>query len=323
MEFLVCCVFAYWLVKHLPEVAQDTAEAIAAGWRGEESPRLAARRKRLEDAGIDPAAGGAFGQFAGNLWRDFWLDQDNKRQGRRSSNPRPEGDSGLFGRTRDAWDATVSRRAAAWRARAGNEDPTPPTPEAASDNPPPDAAQPSGADEPGNTTRDANQRPADSNTPEQDPPTNPAPVRVPSTTGTPVDQDTGPASGSHPEPAAEPSPALTAAPERTPDMRDVASRGSAVTGVVSGAAEARSIQRYLEGATEAYDVAMRSARARIHALGEQTIGIVQMATRSTVVDATAQAAESIAAAQNAANVCKAETIPLLGHVAREFDKRNS
>lgn len=103
----------------------------------------------------------------------------------------------------------------------------------------------------------------------------------------------------------------------------LATRGQAVTGVVSGAAEARSIQRALEAATQAYDAAVASARARIHALGEQTLTVVQMAGRSTVVAAAAQAAESIAAAQAGVNTCKAEVIPLLGRVAREFDRRNS
>ncbi len=106
-------------------------------------------------------------------------------------------------------------------------------------------------------------------------------------------------------------------------MTDVATRGTAVTGVVSGAAEARSIQRALEAATQAYDAAVASARTRIHSLGEQTLSVVQMAGKSTVVNATAQAAEAIAAAQAGVNACKAEVIPLMGRVAREFDKRNS
>ena len=98
---------------------------------------------------------------------------------------------------------------------------------------------------------------------------------------------------------------------------------STLTGVISGAAEARSIQRALDAATEAYNAAVASARARIHSLGEQTLGTVQMASQSRVVNATAQAAEAIAAAQNGVNVCKAEVIPLMGMVAREFSKLNS
>lgn len=103
----------------------------------------------------------------------------------------------------------------------------------------------------------------------------------------------------------------------------VATRGQAVTGVVSGAAEARSIQRALAAATAEYAAAVAAARQRIHSLGEQTISTVQMAGRSTVVAATAQAAEAIAAAQAGVNACSAEVIPLMGIVAREFDKRNS
>lgn len=103
----------------------------------------------------------------------------------------------------------------------------------------------------------------------------------------------------------------------------VATNGTAITGVVSGAAEARSIQRSLESATAAYEAAVANARKRIHSMGEQTLGVIQMAGRSTVVNACAQAAEAIAAAQASVNGCRSEVIPLLGSVAREFDKRNS
>lgn len=103
----------------------------------------------------------------------------------------------------------------------------------------------------------------------------------------------------------------------------VSTHQGAVTGVVSGATEARVIARSLELATETYEAAMARARMRIHALGEQTVGTIQLAVRSSVVAATAQAAESIAAAQSGANRCRDETIPLLIGVARDFDRLNS
>ncbi len=106
-------------------------------------------------------------------------------------------------------------------------------------------------------------------------------------------------------------------------MSDLATRGQAVTGVVSGAAEARSIQRALESATQAYAAAVASAQERIHALGEASLSVVQLAGRSDVGAATAQAAEAIAAAKNGVNTCRDEVVPILGVIARRFDARNS
>lgn len=314
MGFLVCCVFAYWLMKHLPEIAEDTAAAVAAGLSGEESPATAARRQRLVDAGIDPATGGAFRQFAGNVLRDFWLDQDTARAERRVAR-RPGGSTrGAFGRIRDRFDDLVDEKTQAWRNRNSREQPDPgaadtPVGNAGSDGDSPEVPTTDPASPAGSTSTD---EPADDVGAT-------APLRVPSSLGaSPAGRAASPVT------VLDPPLALPAPTERNPTMSQaVATNQTAVTGVVSGAAEARSIQRYLESATEAYETAMSAARKRIHALGEQTVGVVQMATKSTVVDATAQAAESIAAAQAGANRCKAETIPLLGHVAREFDKRNS
>ncbi len=106
-------------------------------------------------------------------------------------------------------------------------------------------------------------------------------------------------------------------------MTDLANRGTAVTGVVSGAAEARSIQRALEAATQAYAASVASAQQRIHALGEASLGVVQLAGRSDVVAATAQAAEAIAGAKNGVNTCRDEVVPILGTIARRFDAKNS
>jgi hypothetical protein len=97
----------------------------------------------------------------------------------------------------------------------------------------------------------------------------------------------------------------------------------AVTGVQSGAAEARAIQRAVEAATAEYVNQLAKIRARIYALGEQTVGTVQMAAHSRVVGHTASAAEAAAAAQAAAKGCSSEVGPLLGLVAREFDRLSS
>ena len=94
----------------------------------------------------------------------------------------------------------------------------------------------------------------------------------------------------------------------------------AVTGVISGAAEARAIQRQLDAVTAEYMTQLQTIRERIAALGEQTVGTLQMSARSRVVAHTAQAAEAAAAAQANARSCGAEVSPLLGLVAREFDR---
>ncbi len=96
-----------------------------------------------------------------------------------------------------------------------------------------------------------------------------------------------------------------------------------VTGTASGAAEARAIQRAIEAATAAYVAELAKIRARIHTLGEQTVGTVQMATHSRVVAHTAQAAESAASAQAKAKSVGSEIGPLMGMVAREFDRLSS
>jgi hypothetical protein len=106
-------------------------------------------------------------------------------------------------------------------------------------------------------------------------------------------------------------------------MTDVATRGAAVTGVISGSAEAMAIHRQLDAATQAYVAQLAAVRARINRLGEQTLSIVQFAGASSVVVRMSQAAEAAAASQANANQCAAEVGPLLLATKREFDRRNS
>lgn len=96
-----------------------------------------------------------------------------------------------------------------------------------------------------------------------------------------------------------------------------------VTGVVSGAAEARAIQRQVEAATAAFEAAMRAVRNRINNLGNATLGEVQQATYSRVVAALQQAAEAAAGAEADAKRCSSETGPALAIAARHFDRLNS
>lgn len=124
LDFVVACVFAYWLVKRGPRVvAEAVAEALAAQ-RGGESPAAAARRERLLDAGVTPAsAGGPMRQFTSNAWRDFWLDAEAQREARRATRPAPPAGSGAGGRPSwrarlaDRLDAATTERAARWRTR--------------------------------------------------------------------------------------------------------------------------------------------------------------------------------------------------------------
>jgi hypothetical protein len=362
VEILVCCVFAYWLVKHLPEVVGEAAQAFAAGLRGEESPAMAARRQRLKDAGVDPATGGAFGQFAGNVWRDFWLDQNNTRTARRADRPSRGSRSrrSVFDRILDAFEDIVERRAEGWRRRrphgpdyepeesqqdddtgrtgdddwggweepGGDFDPEPRRTERfrhadAPDDGPESSWQPD-TEEP---LFDTGESPED-----------PPPVHVDSTIDYPdmgpddprpaVDQGPGPdtyRTAPESQTAVPNSGTATAVLElEGPDMTSaVATRGIAVTGVVSGAAETASIARALDAATDQYLAQLANLRARMFAMGESTLGIIQFAGRSDVVTRMAQAAEALAASESAARGCTAEVGPLLQATRSEFVRRNS
>jgi len=92
---------------------------------------------------------------------------------------------------------------------------------------------------------------------------------------------------------------------------------------VSLAAGSDGRQRALDAANTAYVAELARIRNRISSLGEQTLGTVQMAQRSNVVSLLVQAAESAAAAQAAAKTCGAEVGPLMGQVARAFERLNS
>ncbi|MFI5895602.1 hypothetical protein ACIA5D_36460 [Actinoplanes sp. NPDC051513] len=185
MEFLVCCVLAYWVVKHIPQLAGEAAQEWRYAQQGEESPAAKARRDRLVDAGIDPATGGAFRQYWGNAWRDFWLDLDEDRQKCRARTEAAAVTDGRGWWTRlgekvgRRLDEMVDGQAAKWRHR--NPGGT------AADGSPPDPPDPAGSTWP--DTDDAGpDRP-----PHGDGPGNPHPdpaasdpVQVPSTLGDPA-----------------------------------------------------------------------------------------------------------------------------------------
>jgi hypothetical protein len=331
------------LIGKAPAIAGEVAAEIAAAWRGEESPTQAARAKRLLDAGVDPAAGGAFRQYAGNVWRDFWLDMDSRRRAPRPATgedtpgaPDGGGDPGLWrrgwGRWRDRVADMAEEHVNRWRRDDGA--PSSGTGTAAND---PAPGSPGGGERPGTVgVRAAAATSGDVADAEwwPDPPRSGQPgaqigagPAVRAVQGGPAPQ--APLSGGGSGPAVGPR-ELTATVVAVPQVGGeqvmgetaVATTG-AVTGVVSGAAEARAIQRAIEIANTEYVAALYRARARLHALGDQTLSVVQMSSRSNVVALLVQAAEAAASAQAAANGCGTEVAPLMGSVARAFDARNS
>ncbi len=96
-----------------------------------------------------------------------------------------------------------------------------------------------------------------------------------------------------------------------------------VTGVVSGAAAARTVQRRVDAATAEFVAALAGARAAINTITEGAAGNIQLAAYARVVARLQQAAESAAAAQADAQRCASEVGPLMGAVAAEFDRLNS
>lgn len=106
-------------------------------------------------------------------------------------------------------------------------------------------------------------------------------------------------------------------------MSDLATRGGSVTGVVSGAAEARAIEQQVRNTTDEFAAHLARLQQRLYGLGDATLGIVQFAGNSSVVNACAGAAEALASAIAAARNVTGEVSPAMLQIAREFDARNS
>lgn len=335
----------YGILSRAPGLAGEAVREWGYARRGAQSPAALERRERLTEAGIDPAAGGAARQFFGNAWRDFWLDADAKRQADRQARLAGDVDDDARSwseRFADRLDDEVARRAARWRTRPegqrepyDGDDPTfgpaPTAPNAGGPSDSPQPPNPGGDGEFESTViHDSHEYevpsftlpnfgptppPRDSNAgkpggAKPTPPQDQGPIRVDATVGDPI----------RPQRSA---PSATAVLTAGGTMSVVATTQHAVTGVVSGAAEARAIQRQIDNATAEYVAQLARIRGRIHALGESTLGIVQMSARSRVIALTATAAESAAAAQANAKACGGEVGPLLGQVAREFNRISS
>ncbi|MFG2046107.1 hypothetical protein ACGFIW_01585 [Micromonospora sp. NPDC048935] len=350
----------YGMLQRSPQWAGEMAEEWRAARRGEVSPAAAARRQRLINAGVDPAAGGPMRQYVGNRWREHWLDADAKATQRRADRLDKEAAGEVLSRRermQSRLDDEVTRRAEQWRTREpgdivppvstnkGGDKPGPGTPgggapSPSSDTTPPSTLQPAARGGSANTRTDVGDPdpiPDDfdgvysSTVHDDDYYTNPGRPREQPTTANPgggtsatndrdpirVDATVGAHARSNTQPAA------TAAITAGGTTMSNAVAQQAVTGVISGAAEARAIQAALARATEDYVAQLNRLRARIYSLGEQTLGTVQMSGKSHVVANTAAAAEAAAAATANARACTNEVEPLLGNVARAFDRINS
>lgn len=278
----------------------------------------AARLKRLADAGVEPASeGGPLRRFLGNAWRDFLVDRHDRRKAAADA----------AGSGRSWWSRQADKALDAWRERHKS-------PDAERD----DADHDKAADSGSGPTTDDRPEPVDnqSNPDEQwetetvedtahwgafDSPdsaapdaANEEPIRVESTTGDPIPNE---AETRRPR---DPQPAL---PQGEPEMTAVLPTGGEVTGVVSGAHEARAIQRQVEAITAAYVAALRRVGLRISHLGEAAMSNVQLQQNSAVVAAIVQAAESNAAAMGYARGNATEVEGALQVVAVAFNRLNS
>ncbi|MEV0214321.1 hypothetical protein [Micromonospora sp. NPDC050695] len=347
----------YGMLKRSPQWAGEMAEEWRAAKRGDTSPAAQARRQRLIAAGVDPAAGGPMRQYVGNRWREHWLDADAKATQRRAGRLDKEAAGEALSRRerlQSRLDDETTRLAERWRTREpsdvvppvstnkGGDKPDPGTPDGGGASPSGDVDPPS-TTPPGGSAGGTNTRTDDGDPdpipdgfdgvfsstvhdddcytnpgrPREQPPTaNPGgstpndrdPIRVDATVGAPARSNTQPAAVA----------AITAGGTMSNAVAQ-----QAVTGVVSGAAEARAIQAALMHATDEYVAQLNRLRARIYSLGEQTLGTVQMSGKSHVIANTAAAAEAAAAATANARACTSEVEPLLGNVARAFDRINS
>lgn len=349
ISIFVILLAAWGIAQRTPGLIGEAAREYRAGRRGETTEAAEALAKRLADAGILPAEGGALRKFLGNHWRDYWHDKDSERQQQRAARPSVD--------DRSWWkrliDSAVDRQAAKYRGTRPSMDETGTDNESADTEP---AA-------PGGTARTGDAQPDPSATGDgggfsTDPHVDDTddvrePVRVPSQLGDPADPEPIPPQGaleppsdppvsgfpeppvrvlSHlgatPEPGGRTATALLPAPTETTEGNEtmasaLATRGIPVTGVVSGAAETLSIHNELNAAIDDFRLRLDALQHRMTNLGEQTLTIVQFANGSSVVRRMAQAAEALAACRSAAGRTGQEVLPLLNATRGEFTRRNS
>jgi hypothetical protein len=307
------------LLSRLP----DTLRELGAAMRGEESPRA----QRLAEAGINPASGGAFRQYVGNTWRDAWLDAEQRRTDKRAARNgagQQQTAGSRWGRWSDAAAVAATAHTDRWRtaqpgagadgdqadrsdpggdgdrrdpirvtATVASPQPTMATPPAVVAAPAPAAIPP-----PPTTTTTATQSAR-------------TPLRTTATVGAPVAALVGA--------AVKPAPSTAPAIEGDPDMRNALAAGGGVTGVASGAAEARRIQRATLNLTANYRAAMNQLLARINQLGAEALATVQLSQNSLVAQNCAAAAETAAAARGETAAACEQIAEFMRRVAMAFD----
>jgi hypothetical protein len=297
LSLLITAWLVYLFLQRLPETLWEWEYAK----RGEQSPAEQARVRRLTAAGIDPATGGAMRQFIGNAWRDLWLDLEEGRVRRRAGRGAESG-GGWVTRLRQRLDDAIGARGARWRSQprpdraAGLPDPTPPPQD------PPPARQP--AAEPGHN--------------DTQPPEVAEGIIV-----IVIDDD-----ALRPDPTPQPSahldgPAVPAAAGPVTAVIEgeiVSTVAVSVTGVLSGAAEARAIAAQVDATTMAYAIALTKLRQRVQALGEAVVNNVELRGNSHVAAAVEQAAEALAATQASAISYANEVTLALAQIQRAFSR---
>lgn len=343
----------YGIAKRTPGLVGQMVAEYEAGKNGTTTPAAQVVKDGLASQGVDAVDSGRPARdFLTNSWRNWWTDRDRDRQAGRAQRE-ANADRSAWQKLQDRLDDRIHDRVQSWTKDTTGERPP------VTDTDPAAGSADTDANKDGDVGPELGpapelvdvvhdddktyEYPADSSDPGGEPTTTgedaapePArePIRVDVTVGEPL---TEPKAWAPPTPIgnrpARPSPqplpggAATAVlehePEGEPMSNSVATTGGAVTGVISGSAEAAGIHRQLEAATQAYVAQIAAVRNRINRLGEQTLGVVQFAGASAVVVRMSQAAEAAAAAEANARQCATEVGPLLLATKREFDRRNS
>ncbi|MEU8158066.1 hypothetical protein AB0B94_30805 [Micromonospora sp. NPDC048986] len=332
ISFLVTVLALYGILTRDPAARAEAVEEWGYAKRGEESPAAQDRRQRLVDAGFEPASTTKLmRRYVTNRVREYLVDRQVQRETEQIRKGADQAAGAAAESWRDRFDDAARRLVDQWRTDSdapGDNTNTPdtdlpvtPRPRKPADD---QSAGPDEDDEPITVVHDSDEYVYAGRT--APPPTDPFGYRATSTGAdgnTHNSEDRGPirVDATLGDPIADPAP--PAAIEAPGGTMGNALAQQEVTGVVSGAGEARAIQRSLDTAVASFVAQLSQIRNRINQLGEQTLSNVQMSGRSQVVQYTAAAAEAAAAAQASANSCNAEVSPLLGNVARAFDRVNS
>lgn len=303
------------LLKRAPGLIQDAVDA----WRdGAWSRAYREQVARMRKAGQAPSrSGGAVRRFLANAWREASAAQ-SARWAAASAASSGGGRRGLAG----ALDRAAQRRAARTAARDAQAARAQ-RPVRASATVGPRGGDTASAGGAGGGAASSMPTipvmpmpmPGQASPARSAPPTG-GPTRVNATVGTPQGGGTATA-------VLTPAPALPAAtaPRQIEGGTPMSAGAVEVSGVTAGAGEAGRIAAEAEAATEEFRARLARLRARINALAEGTVGLIEMRGDGEVMTTMAAAAESLAAAERAAGTCAADVGPWMRLVQRAFVKR--